>query len=113
MIDRLGRPVNRRGYLIDAKGNVINQQGHIIFKQYELDHDDELPTKFNQQTLRQREKMQMQGEIAPVEAELTSYQDTDREMVKVESKSSFDPASNDGGMDQILQEVTTEKILRK
>ena len=47
LLDRQGRRVNRRGYLVDAQGNVINTKGHVIFKQYELDQDDELPTKFD------------------------------------------------------------------
>lgn len=47
-MDKEGRRVNRRGYLIDKQGNVVNRQGHIIFKKMELDEDDEIPAPFEQ-----------------------------------------------------------------
>ena len=43
LLDKNGRPVNRRGYLIDKHANVINRRGEMIFKQIELDSDDEIP----------------------------------------------------------------------
>jgi hypothetical protein len=46
LFDKLGRLVNRRGYLVDRQGNVINSKGHMIFKQLELDEDDEIPAPF-------------------------------------------------------------------
>jgi hypothetical protein len=46
LYDKEGRKVNRRGYLCDRFGNVINNKGDIIFKQVELDIDDEIPAPF-------------------------------------------------------------------
>ena len=46
LLDKREKRVNRRGYLVDRFGNVINNQGQIIFKQVELDDDDEIPAPF-------------------------------------------------------------------
>jgi len=43
LLDKNGRPVNRRGYLIDKHSNVINRRGEMVFRQIELDSDDEIP----------------------------------------------------------------------
>lgn len=47
LMDKFGRKVNRRGYLIDRFGNVINTKGNVIFKVIELDIDDEIPAPFD------------------------------------------------------------------
>lgn len=47
LMDKYGRKVNRRGYLIDRFGNVINTKGDVIFKVIELDVDDEIPAPFD------------------------------------------------------------------
>lgn len=46
LYDKLGRRVNRRGYLSDRFGNIINDRGEIVFKAVELDEDDEIPAPF-------------------------------------------------------------------
>jgi hypothetical protein len=46
LLDKKERRVNRRGYLVDRFGNVINSKGQVIFKQVELDSDDEIPAPF-------------------------------------------------------------------
>lgn len=52
-VDRLGRRVNKRGYLIDQKGNVIiyrkNKTSGIIFNYDELENDGEIPEPFYSQ----------------------------------------------------------------
>ena len=45
--DKNERRVNRRGYLIDADGNIIDKYGNMIFKERELDSDDEIPPPFS------------------------------------------------------------------
>jgi hypothetical protein len=47
LLDRRGRKVNRRGYLVDRDGNVVNQKNCMIFKQIELDSEDEIPAPFD------------------------------------------------------------------
>jgi hypothetical protein len=34
--------------LIDESGNVINKKGIVVYKQFELDKDDEIPAPFDQ-----------------------------------------------------------------
>mmetsp|Transcript_42288 Transcript_42288/g.30961 ORF Transcript_42288/g.30961 Transcript_42288/m.30961 type:complete len:263 (-) Transcript_42288:15-803(-) len=46
LLDKKERRVNRRGYLVDRFGNVINSKGQVIFKQVELDSDEEIPAPF-------------------------------------------------------------------
>jgi hypothetical protein len=46
LVDKMDRPVNRRGYLSDVRGNVITHRGRVVFKAKELDSDDEIPAKF-------------------------------------------------------------------
>ena len=68
LVDKMDRPVNRRGYLSDVRGNVITHQGRVVFKAKELDSDDEIPAKFvfekrkaNLITIDQQEEMKVQG----------------------------------------------------
>ena len=51
LADKLGRPINPKGYLVDKNGNVIDKNGEPIFAAEDL-KDDEIPkifpfTKFN------------------------------------------------------------------
>jgi hypothetical protein len=51
LVDKLGRPINSKGYLIDSDGNVIDKDGRQIFEKRNL-LQDEIPkilpcTKFN------------------------------------------------------------------
>lgn len=51
LVDKLGRPINSRGYLIDEFGNVIDKDGRQIFEKKHLE-SEEIPkifpfTKFN------------------------------------------------------------------
>ena len=46
MVDKRGRPVNSKGYLIDPEGNVINKEGKLLFENFTLSKDDEIPKLF-------------------------------------------------------------------
>ena len=43
LLDKNGRHVNKRGYMIDRVGNIINKKCELIFRAIELDSDDEIP----------------------------------------------------------------------
>merc|ERR1711981_879035 len=45
-IDRNGKRVNRKGYLIDADGNVINKHGKLMFEKELLDNEGDIPKVF-------------------------------------------------------------------
>ncbi len=45
-IDRDGRRVNQRGYLIDKDGNVIDNRGKRMFEKEVLDSEGEIPKVF-------------------------------------------------------------------
>jgi hypothetical protein len=45
--DKNERKVNRRGYLTDKDGNVVDKYGNLIFKERELDSDDEIPPPYS------------------------------------------------------------------
>lgn len=45
--DKNERRVNRRGYLIDEDGNIVDRHGNLIFKERELDSDDEIPPPYS------------------------------------------------------------------
>lgn len=52
LIDKQGRPVSVKGYLIDTQGNILNQEGQQVIKKEELRKGIELPVllsleKFN------------------------------------------------------------------
>jgi len=42
-LDRKGRLVNIRGYLIDKQGNVVDHHGKIMFEKNVLEEDGEIP----------------------------------------------------------------------
>jgi hypothetical protein len=46
LIDRQGRRVNSKGYLIDKDGNVINKHGKVMFKKDLLDNEGDVPKVF-------------------------------------------------------------------
>mmetsp|Transcript_22223 Transcript_22223/g.16643 ORF Transcript_22223/g.16643 Transcript_22223/m.16643 type:complete len:308 (+) Transcript_22223:946-1869(+) len=46
MVDKQGRPVNRKGYLIDANGNIVSNEGKVRFRAHELSKDEEIPKFF-------------------------------------------------------------------
>lgn len=46
MIDKKGRIVNQRGYLIDKYGNVIDTRGKLMFDKIVLDNDGDIPIVF-------------------------------------------------------------------
>lgn len=46
LTDKYGRQVNRRGYLVDSKGNILTRGGIFIFREDELNDDDEVPAPF-------------------------------------------------------------------
>ena len=46
LIDRQGRRVNSKGYLIDKDGNVINRHGKLMFPKKILDSEDDIPKVF-------------------------------------------------------------------
>ena len=46
LLDKHDHKVNKRGYLIDKYGNVVNKQGQVVFKNVELDSDEEIPAPF-------------------------------------------------------------------
>jgi hypothetical protein len=46
MVDKKGRRVNNKGYLLDKDGNVINSEGKIIFDYFALSKDNEIPKFF-------------------------------------------------------------------
>lgn len=45
-VDRQGRRVNSKGYLIDDGGNVINKNSKRMFSKQMLDHEDDIPKVF-------------------------------------------------------------------
>jgi len=45
-IDRAGRRVNSKGYLIDKDGNVINKNGKKMFDKNLLDNEGDIPKVF-------------------------------------------------------------------
>jgi len=45
-IDKKGRLVNIRGYLIDKSGNIIDIRGKMMFDRIILDRDGEIPIVF-------------------------------------------------------------------
>ena len=48
MVDKLGRPVNQKGYLVDKDGNVISSEGgKVMFENYTLSKDGEIPKLFS------------------------------------------------------------------
>lgn len=46
LIDRQGRRVNSKGYLIDQDGNVIDKNGHQMFSKDTLDNEGDIPKVF-------------------------------------------------------------------
>lgn len=46
MVDKRGRRVNSKGYLIDKDGNVVNKEGKIMFEAFCLSKDNEIPKLF-------------------------------------------------------------------
>ena len=52
-LDRMGRPVNARGYLIDKYFNVIDVNGKLMFDRIVLEKDGEIPAVFRSGLLRQ------------------------------------------------------------
>ena len=46
MVDKKGRNVNSKGYLMDKDENVINKDGKIIFDSFALSKDNEIPKLF-------------------------------------------------------------------
>ena len=46
LIDRKGRRVNQRGYLIDEEGNIIDKRGRKMFDRVILTSDGEIPKIF-------------------------------------------------------------------
>jgi len=46
LIDRDGKLVNSKGYLIDKHGNVINRNGMITFARELLDNEQDIPKVF-------------------------------------------------------------------
>lgn len=64
-MDKIGRKVNRRGYLVDRFGNVINTKGNVIFKAMELDMDDEIPAPFDSHTKRHFARNQEPSFVIP------------------------------------------------
>ena len=51
-IDRKGRPVNSRGYLIDPEGNIIDKHGKRMFDKVVLTNEGEIPKIFRMQILK-------------------------------------------------------------
>lgn len=51
-VDRKGRMVNIRGYLIDKQGNVVDHHGKIMFDKPVLEEDGEIPQVFRTGMLR-------------------------------------------------------------
>ena len=51
-IDRKGRPVNARGYLIDRAGNIIDKRGKRMFDKNVLTSEGEIPKIFRMQILK-------------------------------------------------------------
>jgi len=45
-IDRNGKRVNGKGYLIDNDGNVINKHGRLMFEKHLLDNEGDIPKVF-------------------------------------------------------------------
>merc|ERR1711998_19541 len=46
LVDRQGRRVNSKGYLIDGDGNVINRHGKLMFPKKILDSEEDIPKVF-------------------------------------------------------------------
>ena len=46
LIDRQGRKVNSKGYLVDKDGNVINKHGKKVFEKHLLDSEEDIPKVF-------------------------------------------------------------------
>ena len=51
-VDRRGRPVNGRGYLIDKQGNVIDKRGKRMFDRAVLTPEGDIPKVFRMQILK-------------------------------------------------------------
>lgn len=86
LLDKLERRVNRRGYLIDRFGNVINKNGQIIFKQVELNSDDEIPAPFGFEK-RKKNLLQMGDEGEFKVNQNQKVVDDDEDVVEKEMKS--------------------------
>ena len=58
LVDKKGRPVNSKGYLVDGpNGNIVNHEGNVLFEKHEISPDGEIPkimpfTKFNLDEIR-------------------------------------------------------------
>ena len=86
LLDKRERRVNRRGYLVDRFGNVINTQGQIIFKQVELDNDDEIPAPFGFE--KRKKNLLKMGEDSEfrVDKDVQGKVDDDEDMIENELK---------------------------
>ena len=89
LLDKRERRVNRRGYLVDRFGNVINTHGQIIFKQVELDNDDEIPAPFGFEK-RKKNLLKMEEEnefrVAGEDKNAVGHIEDDEDMIEKELK---------------------------
>jgi hypothetical protein len=46
LLDRQGKAVNARGYLVDPSGNIIDKQGKMMFERGILDSEGDIPKVF-------------------------------------------------------------------
>lgn len=53
LLDKYGRSVNRRGYLVDPSGNIVTRGNVLIFYKEEIDFDGEIPAPYCYQKMSQ------------------------------------------------------------
>merc|ERR1711981_350701 len=93
-IDRNGKRVNRKGYLIDGAGNVINKYGRIMFEKELLDNEGDIPKVFRTGLL----KSDTASSLSRLMSEIGKNQlsDFDAEENKVNAFGKKMRAGNDG-----------------
>jgi len=81
-IDRSGRPVNGRGYLIDPKGNIIDKRGKRMFDKIVLSPEGDIPKIFRMHVL----KTDSGSELSRLMEDIEKNQPSEYERIEEEEK---------------------------
>jgi len=104
-IDRNGKRVNRKGYLIDADGNVINKHGKLMFEKELLDNEGDIPKVFRTGLL----KSDTASSLSRLMSEIGKNQlsDFDQEEGKIEGQMKGMRRGNDGdtSVDSMMEDT--------
>lgn len=104
-IDRNGKRVNRKGYLIDADGNVINKHGKLMFEKELLDNEGDIPKVFRTGLL----KSDTASSLSRLMSEIGKNQlsDFDQEEGKIEGQMKGMQRGNDGdtSVDSMMEDT--------